>query len=96
MSVSNTGPVIPPDQIDRLLKPFQRLGTDHADGSVGLGLSIVAAIAAAHEADLSAHPQAHGGLDVQVTFPAHRPTASEPGERPPTDLVLQGSPMPMS
>ena len=69
VSVSNTGPVVPPDQIDRLLRPFQRLGPAGAGGSVGLGLSIVAAIADAHQAGLIARPQPGGGLAVEVTFP---------------------------
>ena len=28
MSVSNTGPVIPPDEVERLFQPFQRLGAE--------------------------------------------------------------------
>lgn len=71
VSVSNSGPVIPPDQVDRLLEPFQRLvpARPGADGGVGLGLSIVAAIAGAHQADLAAHPKPGGGLVVEVRFP---------------------------
>jgi signal transduction histidine kinase len=45
--VINTGAVIPAAAIDRLLQPFQRLGSDrtgHEDG-LGLGLSIVQASA---------------------------------------------------
>jgi signal transduction histidine kinase len=71
LQVTNTGPVIPADQIGRLLQPFQRLGPQRAgqhDG-VGLGLSIIAAIASAHTATLSAHPAPHGGLDIRITFP---------------------------
>ena len=30
LKVTNTGPVVPPDQLDRLLQPFQRLATDRA------------------------------------------------------------------
>lgn len=72
VSVSNSGPVIPADQIDRLLQPFQRLGTVRVDpdGGIGLGLSIVAAIASAHGADLTARPRPEGGLNVKVTFPS--------------------------
>ncbi|MBO0747300.1 MAG: HAMP domain-containing histidine kinase [Acidimicrobiaceae bacterium] len=76
VSVSNTGPVIPPEEIDRLLKPFQRLGAG-AGGSVGLGLSIVAAIADAHRACLTARPRSGGGLDIGITFPARGPNADE-------------------
>jgi signal transduction histidine kinase len=70
LRVANTGPRVPPLQIDRLLQPFQRLANDRAgdhDG-LGLGLSIVAAIANAHGAVLSVEP-GDTGLDIEVTFP---------------------------
>lgn len=72
LRVTNTGPVIPPEHIDRLLQPFQRLTGDRAgqhDG-LGLGLSIVAAISTAHGARLQIQPaEPGGGLSVEVTFP---------------------------
>ncbi len=70
LAVTNTGPAVPPAEVDRLLRPFQRLGADrvdHNDGH-GLGLSIVAAIAAAHAAELRVHPRPTGGLTVEVHF----------------------------
>ena len=72
VSVANTGPPIPPDQIDRLFEPFQRLNgrSARADGHHGLGLSIVRAIASAHGAQLAAHARPAGGLAVTVSFPA--------------------------
>jgi signal transduction histidine kinase len=72
ITVGNTGPVIPPGQLDRLFEPFQRLGTGRiraADGH-GLGLAIVRAIAVAHGATLSAAARPGGGLDIAVSFPA--------------------------
>ena len=57
MSIANTGPTIPPEEIQRLFQPFQRLGgarTQHKGGH-GLGLSIVQAIATAHRAELHPH-----------------------------------------
>jgi signal transduction histidine kinase len=76
--VANTGPVIAPGEIDRLLQPFQRLTADRAgDGEgLGLGLSIVAAVAKAHGATITARPRPHGGLDIQVTFTASAPVPS--------------------
>jgi len=81
LSVSNTGPVIPPEHLARLFQPFQRGGADRTatrDG-LGLGLSIVTAIAAAHGAWLQANTLASGGLTVQVGFPsaAYPPTGSD-------------------
>ena len=46
MSITNTGPAIPPEEIQRLFQPFQRLGgarTRHNSGH-GLGLSLAATI----------------------------------------------------
>jgi signal transduction histidine kinase len=72
LSVANSGPQIPPEEVERLFQPFQRLGADRTDRSdgLGLGLSIVHAIAAAHHATLTAHAQPGGGLDIEVGFPS--------------------------
>lgn len=70
LTVSNSGPVVAPGEVERLLRPFHRLGADrigHGNGH-GLGLSIVAAIAAAHGAVLTVHPDPAGGLQVRVRF----------------------------
>jgi signal transduction histidine kinase len=84
LSVINTGPVVPAAAVDRLLQPFQRLGTDrtaHGDG-LGLGLSIVQAIAQAHGAALAISPQPAGGLRAEVTFPRPAPpTTARSGVR---------------
>jgi signal transduction histidine kinase len=71
LTVVNTGPAIPPDELQRLFQPFQRLNgtrTRHKTGH-GLGLSIVTAIATAHSATLTADPRPQGGLAVRVSFP---------------------------
>jgi signal transduction histidine kinase len=75
LSVQNTGTLVLPSQVDRLLQPFRRLATDRTAESPGhgLGLSIVAAIAAAHNASLDILPDPHGGLSVNVGFPPARP-----------------------
>jgi signal transduction histidine kinase len=71
VSIANTGPAVPPEQVERLFQPFQRLGGARTlrDGGHGLGLSIVRAIADAHHAELTAKPRPEGGLIVDVTFP---------------------------
>jgi signal transduction histidine kinase len=70
LSVSNSGQVIPPTEVDRLFQPFQRLGPRPArrDGGHGLGLSIVGAIATAHGATVEARALPEGGLAVDVAF----------------------------
>jgi signal transduction histidine kinase len=72
LSVSNTGPVIPPGEVGRLLEPFQQLdgARTRRDGGHGLGMAIVAAVAGAHAADLAVRARPEGGLDVTVTFPS--------------------------
>jgi signal transduction histidine kinase len=76
LQVTNTGPPVPGNQISRLLQPFQRLGPQRSGQheGLGLGLSIVTAIAQAHGATLTARPGSEGGLDIEVSFP--EPTAS--------------------
>lgn len=52
--------------------PFQRLASQSpasADG-VGLGLTVVKAIADAHDAIIIAHARPDGGLKIDVTFAA--------------------------
>jgi signal transduction histidine kinase len=71
LSVANDGPVVPVEELERLQAPFQRLGaarTSPGDGH-GLGLSIVHAIAGAHEAQLGVSSRPEGGLAVEVRFP---------------------------
>jgi signal transduction histidine kinase len=72
LTVRNTGPEVPAERVPELFEPFRRLHaprTGPADGA-GLGLSIVASIAHAHDATVDAHPNPGGGLDVMVRPPA--------------------------
>jgi signal transduction histidine kinase len=72
LSITNSGPIVPPGDLDRLFLPFQRLDGERTSGrnGVGLGLSIVDAIAQAHGAAVLAHARPRGGLAVEVSFPA--------------------------
>jgi signal transduction histidine kinase len=83
LSVANTGPVIPPGEVDSLLLPFQRGGPQRTrrtrpcsglDDGLGLGLSITSAIAVAHGATFSiaARPEG-GGLAAELAFPPVHP-----------------------
>ncbi len=88
LRVTNSGPPVPGDQLDQLLQPFQRLNGQRSTDrdSLGLGLSIVAAIATAHGATLSLHPQPTGGMTVDIAFPYSLspipPSPSRPGHTP--------------
>ena len=70
--VANTGPPVPPTELQRLFQPFQRLASDptNVGEGVGLGLAIVLAIADEHDATLTAHVRPGGGLVIGVAFHA--------------------------
>jgi signal transduction histidine kinase len=89
LDVANSGPVIPPAEVSRLFEPFQRLGADRtaAGGGLGLGLSIVSAIVAAHEARIDARALPEGGLEILVRFP--RPVAPAAAGPVPAPTVRQ-------
>jgi signal transduction histidine kinase len=84
LEVTNPGPVVASDQIEALVKPFVRAGGNgraepagepnggprKAVRGLGLGLSIVQAIADAHGARLATFARQEGGLKVTVVFPA--------------------------
>jgi signal transduction histidine kinase len=77
LTVTNSGPAIPGDQIQRLFQPFQRLAPDRngrRDG-YGLGLAIVNAVAQAHHATLATSARPEGGLTITVRFPHTRSIA---------------------
>jgi signal transduction histidine kinase len=71
LTVANSGSNIPPSEVERLLQPFQRLASTRGNDAEGhgLGLSIVAAIAGAHDAALAVEPRPGGGVRVGVGFP---------------------------
>jgi signal transduction histidine kinase len=68
--VANTGAVISPADAGRIVQPFQRLGRRTSHDGFGLGLTIVASIAAIHGGSVTARPRDDGGLSVTVTIPS--------------------------
>jgi signal transduction histidine kinase len=73
LEVSNSGPVVPPFEVEGLFEPFRRLGTARlatASKGAGLGLSIVRAVAKAHGGEATAKARPEGGLQVTVSLPA--------------------------
>jgi signal transduction histidine kinase len=85
VSVANTGPAVPPQQIERLFQPFQRLaGRTRHDGGHGLGLSIVQAIANAHDAEVTAQARPEGGLAIEVSFAR---SAGQAQRRAPAEIL---------
>ena len=80
LTVRNSGAVIPPEQVGDLFEPFRRVSVDRVESArgVGLGLSIVRAVASAHGGTVTAEPVSPGGLAVTVGLPVG-PPAPPPG-----------------
>ncbi len=80
MIVDSSGPMLDQEIVAQLAQPFKRLSQDRtgSQNGHGLGLSIVAAVAVAHDGNLDLHARPEGGLRVQITLPAviSRPPAT--------------------
>jgi signal transduction histidine kinase len=96
LTVANTGPVITSADADRIFQPFQRLGDRTSHDGFGLGLTLVASIAAIHGGTATARPRNEGGLSIIVTIPSAVSTSQDTGiretERP--TVPHDGSPNP--
>jgi signal transduction histidine kinase len=86
LTVESSGDMLDQAQVDELAQPFRRLRADRTGSArgAGLGLSIVAAIAAAHGGALALRAREHGGLRVLIELPRMAETISPPpvGSRP--------------
>ena len=75
LAVANDGAPVPPEQLDELFEPFhrgrntRRSGRDQTHDGVGLGLSIVRAVALAHGGQVLARARPDGGLEVALRLP---------------------------
>jgi signal transduction histidine kinase len=76
LRVSNSGQRIPDAVVPRLFEPFFRVDESRSrdSGGAGLGLSIVAAVAAAHGGEAAVAAREGGGLVVTVALPADTAT----------------------
>lgn len=68
LKVSDSGPGVPPDALDKLFEPFYRLddARGRQTGGVGLGLAITERAVRFHGGRVSAHNRAQGGLRVEI------------------------------
>ena len=57
VSVSNTGPEIPPDKVDMIFRKFYQADESHADEGNGIGLAIVKRVVELHRGRISVHCQ---------------------------------------
>jgi signal transduction histidine kinase len=76
--VENSGPLVPPEATAGLLEPFQRLGRGGGGPGAGVGLSIVRAVASAHDGSVRLAARHEGGLRVEVRLPAAVKDGREP------------------
>jgi signal transduction histidine kinase len=72
LRVSNSGPEVPEGMLSEIFEPFRRMDGERTAtaGGLGLGLSIVQAIAEVHGAAVGVRPVDGGGLQVDVRFRA--------------------------
>ncbi len=71
ITVQDSGPGVPPDQLEKIFSPFYRVDTSRAKktGGVGLGLAIAAKAVALHQGTITAENNSNGGLLVRVMLP---------------------------
>jgi len=72
IEVEDDGPGLKPGELDRIFERFYRADASRsrASGGVGLGLSIVAAVARAHGGDVSARSEQGRGATFRIELPA--------------------------
>lgn len=70
IAVVDSGPGIPPDQLETVLKPFVRLegSRNRSTGGTGLGLAIAHQLATAMGAELKLRNRDEGGLEARLTM----------------------------
>jgi signal transduction histidine kinase len=76
--VENGGPVLHPDQVKELARPFQRIGAERtrSDSGSGLGLAIVSSILEVYGGTLDLQARTDGGLRVAISLPLAVRTAT--------------------
>jgi signal transduction histidine kinase len=67
--IVNTGPVVPPDQVERLFLAFTRLDDRTRHEGFGLGLALVSSITAVHRGSVDTSAMPTGGLDITIRLP---------------------------
>jgi two-component system, OmpR family, sensor kinase len=83
LEVRDTGPGMPPDVVERIFDRFYRASgsRDRVHGGSGLGMSIVAAVAATHGGTARVRSVPGQGTTVTVTLPAPHNAGSVPAVR---------------
>jgi two-component system, OmpR family, sensor kinase len=81
ISVSDTGPGIPPEELERIFERFHRVDGSRARdrGGSGLGLAIARAIVEAHGGTIRAESAPGHGATFRIDIPGYRPGAPSRG-----------------
>lgn len=80
--VSDNGPGIPEEELQRVLAPFYRVDASRRreTGGLGMGLAIAAMVAAEHGGNLTLRNRPAGGLEARLVLPLrHMTMAAPPG-----------------
>ena len=84
LEVADRGPGIPPQDVERLRRPFTRLESARSNTKgAGLGLAIVEQVVKAHEGSLKLLPREGGGLRAIIILPLSGPSFLQ--TTPPSD-----------
>lgn len=81
--VRDTGPGVPPEEVERIFDRFARGSTTGGAPGSGLGLAIVRAIAQGHGGDVAVERSDGGGARFVMTWPADGigPSGGQPGAK---------------
>ncbi len=85
--VTDAGPGVPDEELQRIFEPFHRVATarDRASGGAGLGLAIAARVMRAHGGSIEAHNRqagpgaTTGGLAITLRLPSAPPAIPRTG-----------------
>jgi len=72
ITVDDSGPGLPQDQLERVFEPFVQMGSARnreQGGGVGLGLAIARSCARAHGGDVTLANRPEGGLRATISLP---------------------------
>lgn len=71
ITISDAGPGVPEQELERIFEPFHRVPQSPADDGIGtgVGLAIAARVMQRHGGKIVARRRAVGGLDVVMTLP---------------------------
>ncbi len=81
VAVADQGPGVPPEELDRLFRPFERTRVRSTAGekSTGLGLAIVKRIVEGHQGEIRVESGPEGGSVFVVTLPEKGLEGAWPG-----------------